>query len=195
MAYTADDWRVQVRGDLPGGEIWVNTWTFRATDPGASIDDVGTAMHAFYDDLKSNFHNTLWKAVGATWKNLLGGNHGDFAWATITGTDGDDSLPNQDGIRVSLSGPGGVRGGPFLPGWDLGSLTATGMLNTTAVTDLMTALGTLNTSLQANDWAIAIDRPSVPSIVVATTARVGNRFDVIRRRANQQAESYSSLTL
>lgn len=193
MAFTTDDWRLQIRGDLPGGEIWVNTWCVQATDPGSEIQDAADVFHAFYVALEANFHNTLWTHVGCTAKNLSSGAIFDLDWVGGSGNDGDDSLPNQDGIRISLSALPQRRGGPFLPGWDLGALTSTGMLNNTAVTALVAALEDVRDDLATANFALAIESPTDLVTSAVTMARVGNRFDVIRKRANSQAESYTAV--
>lgn len=195
MPYTTNDHEVQVRGTFDNGESWVNVWAFQMTDPGADLVDLATALHDFYSDvylLKISSHT---KAVGATVKNLVTDVVTEMTWTTITGDNLSDLLPTQCAIRVSLKAPPNINGGPFIGGWSDNAVDENGLLLTTDQTGLVTALSDFDTALQAIDWAIGIKRPSVTDVALATQGRVGKRFDVIRKRAGDLAESYGTTSL
>lgn len=195
MAYDTGDILVTVRGNLDPGEIWTNTWTFVEVTPGSTPQDVVDDLHAFYAGLAAEWFASEWTSVGAVIKDLASGVSVEAAWESLTGANVQDILPTQLAIRLSLSDEIGTRGGPFLPGWAKQASAEDGVIDSGVVTDLIAAVGTLDTDATANGYRIGIHRPSVPDVRVATVARVGERFDVIRKRANALSEGYTSTAL
>lgn len=195
MAYSSGDLLITVRGNLAPAEIWTNTWAFKAVGGTPDYLQVVDALEVFYGDLATNWLPVEFTAVGATVKALDTGITTEAAWNLITGQNVQDILPTQLAVRVSLSGAGGVQGGPFLPGWSKQASAEDGVIDSGVVTDIIDALDVLNTSTQAADFVIGINRPTTATVVQATQARVGQRFDVIRKRSNNNAEAYASTSL
>lgn len=188
MAYTPEDYQVRVDGTLGASEAWANTWTFVDLSTTGDIQDVIDALHAFYTSIKADHWTADVSAVSATWRNLDGSDSGSGDWATITGTNSGALLPLECAIRVSLS-RGSVRGGPFLTGFRSGDLTTTGNLTAGGADDLADYVETLAT-FDVGTWAMAIDSPTNSDTHVVSRIRVGEVFDVIRRRRNNLPENY-----
>lgn len=195
MPYTTNDHEVQVRGTFDNGESWVNVWAFEMQDPGADKADLATALHAFYAEVYLLHISSHTKAVGATVKNLVTDVVTEATWATITGDDLADLLPTQCAVRLSLKALPNINGGPFLAGWSVNATDSDGLLNTSDQTGIQSALATLDDALIAADWRIGIKRPTVTDVALATQGRIGQRFDVIRKRANDLAEGYVTTVL
>lgn len=191
MAYSSNDFLFTVRGNLTSGEIFANNWAGVRTDGGASTQDFGDALHDFYGTLAAVWFPDDTTITACSVKTLDSGISNDLSWAAITGENTQDPLPTQLGVRVSLfSGTGPTRGGPFLAGWAKQVNTAGGLLTTDVQDDIIEALEAMVTTLGTVDWALGIDSPTAAAVRAVTSARVGRRFDVIRKRANDVAESY-----
>lgn len=195
MAYSAGDLLITVRGNLDPAEIWTNTWAFKVDGLNPDYLQVVDALEVFYGALATDWLPVEFTAVGATVKALDTGISTEASWNLITGQNVQDILPTQLAVRVSLSGAGGVQGGPFLPGWSKQASAEDGVIDSGAVTDIIDGIDTLNTAVQAADFVIGIHRPTNSTVVQATQARVGQRFDVIRKRSNNNAEAYASTIL
>lgn len=192
MAYDNGDFRIRVDG-VVATEQWANTWTVHRTDPGAAIQDAVDAFHAFYEDIATLAWSAECSARAAHWKQLNTAAHGDGAWTTVVGALAQKMLPPEVAVRVSLSDDLGARGGPFLAGFTVGSLDDDGHFQNAA--DVVTAVSDLATALAADDWQIVIDRPTLVGVSVATLVRVGEVYDVIRKRRNELPENYASAVL
>lgn len=195
MAYTAGDILVQVRGSLAPAESWVNSWSFSPDGGSPNAQACVDALHLFYATLAGTWLPAEFTAVGATIKQLSTGITSEADWTTVTGVNAQDILPTQLAIRVSLNTAQGANGGPFIPGWSKQASAEDGVIDAGVVADLETALETLNTDVLAADYHIGLHRPTILEVDVAARARIGQRFDVIRRRANDQAEAYVSVPL
>lgn len=197
MAYTVNEYRINVRGSFTGGEIWNNTWAVLDVTGGQDIDDAGTIFNVFYEDL-TGFTSTMsvdWIAVGATAKNLNTGVTTELVWTPQQGAATAAPLPPQLALRVSLTGVGPVHGGPFLNGFVTSIVDADGQLEGTVRTNIITALETMTDSLSTAGYALRIDRPTAEQTVAVVQGRVGETFDTIRKRRNQLAESYATFTI
>lgn len=195
MPYAAGAWRITVRGALcDGAESWYNVWT--VLDPGGAQDvsELTVPLAALYTDifdLEISSHTTR---VGATARNLLTSATVELAVGSDAGNDLADPMPSQIAARVSLSSSSVVRGGPFIAGWSKNAGDDGGLLSSANQTGLATAVGDFWDAIDTLGWTLAIDRPSVETVVAVASARVGQRFDVIRKRANDIAEAYASVT-
>lgn len=195
MTYAAGDWRVVVRGALcDGAESWFNSWTVK--DPGGTEDptDLAVAFQTLYTDifdLEISSHTTR---VGATARNLLTSATVEMSIGTDAGNDLADPMPSQVAARVSLSSSSVVRGGPFIAGWSKNAGDDSGLLSSANQTGLATAVEDFWATIDGLGWVLSIDRPSVETTVPVAAARVGQRFDVIRKRANDIAEAYVTVT-
>lgn len=198
MAYTADMVRVAVRGTVGSFEAWSNTWSFLDISGTSSADrnQLAADINNFYGDPTNvlPYLGTAWHAVGATLTELVDGSTIELPWTTATGTSAVDLLPTQLGVRISLSS-GHHRGGPFLCGFTEVANGATGLLTTTAQNDLVDALELFAGTLTGHDWSLALDRPTVSTVVDVFGAKIGQRFDVIRKRANDTAEAYATASI
>ena len=196
MAYTVNEYRVQVRGSLSGSEIWNNTWTFLDTVGSQNISEIATILHTFYADLAGFAQwSNGWSAVGATAKNLNTGVLTELTWEPVTGPSTSGLLPHECGIRVSLTGPGNVHGGPFICGLAQAALDTDGTWEAATITNLLTALETMADSLTTAGWQLRIDRPTADVTVAVTQGRVGSAVDIIRKRGNDIAEQYLSFSV
>jgi hypothetical protein len=191
MAYALGEFRLNVRGNAVGGEVWSNTWCFKDLAGGQDPQDVADILHGFYVALHgfANHIGNDTTSVGCTIRDLFNQFSYEADWATTTGTSGADLLPSQCAIRVSLTSATS-NGGPFLAGYTISAVDSEGQFETSFRGDLVTALDNFTNALTAADWALRLDRPSVPATAEVTVGRVGERFDIIRKRANQQAEGY-----
>lgn len=195
MAYSAGDILVTVTGTTGSFENWTNSWCFEGIDT-ADEQSAVDALHDFYDELTVNATlSDTWAARSATVRRLLAGVTFIPSWITLFGGNASDQLPTQLAVRVSLTSASGHNGGPFLSGWSVASNNGTGKLATNDQADIIAALANLDTAIQALGGFIAINRPTGPEVVRAVQGRVGERFDVIRSRGNDTAESYSATTL
>jgi len=196
MAYTVDDWRFTCEGMVGPSERWSNTWTFNDTAGTGDPEDVAAHLRTFYNDLHS-FWSTAWTLTTIRYRNLVTNVDTISSAAAITGSAGTDMLPSQLAVRVSLNTASGVNGGPFLGGWTVASVDASndGSFIDTQQADVATALTNLNNNVTSDDWAIALDRPTVPEVSACNRGRVGKRFDVIRKRSNDTPEVYETVDL
>lgn len=195
MAYTSDEYTCVASGTLAGGEVWYNTWCARRIDSGALVADLIAGVQAFYADFAALDVANDWTLQTIQAKNLSS--------EIVTNSPvnpagaGSDStnppLPNQVATRVSLKGLPNVNGGPFLVGWSSAALSTDGDLEATNKAGLVTAVTDLQADLLSNDWVLSILRPTIESTVTADSARIGERFDIIRRRANERLEAYSTI--
>lgn len=192
MPYTVDDVQVLVTGNTGNGETWVNSWTFRNDGGAGDLTVLGGIVHDFYEGINDE-QSAAYSAVAAEAVNLSTGLRTQLAWSTIIGDDASVILPSQLAVRLSLVAALGVRGGPFLPGWSNAAITTGGALTTTAQADIGNALGAMFVALAAADWVLSINRPSLDDAVDVLYGKVGRRFDVIRKRANDTPENYITI--
>lgn len=194
MAFTDDDWRVVVRGNLANGEVWANTWGIRDLVD-ADPQDVADAFHNTYAGWAGVWANTT-TADQITIVKLGTNTEQIVSWTTITGEDDTNpALPNECAIRLSLTGDGGVRGGPFLAGFSTVVLNDSGNVDGTIRTNLMGAVEALRDELALVDAVLGIIRPTAEDVVTVQTARIGRVIDAIRRRRNDITEDYLSLDM
>lgn len=195
MAYVAGDFRFRVSGTFDNGESWVNTWAFRNIADGTLREATVSDLHAFYAAAFLASVSSHTHAVACTSKNLFTGSTIEEDWESISGDDLADLLPTQCAVRISLNSQSGVNGGPFLAGFSVNAVDENGDLVVGERTVLTSALGGLAESELSGGRQLGIERATVPEVVVASRGRVGTRFDVIRKRANDRAESYSTVDL
>lgn len=194
MAYAATEYRIQVRGALlDGAESFYNTWTVLDEGATSDIDDVFAALHDMYAAFAAQEMSSHTTVLGATARQLSTGLLSEATWATITGDDLANPLPSQMAVRISLSAGAGVRGGPFIPGWSINSGDGDGKYQHAAA--LATAVGDFTNDLNTAGWQLRLDQPTLEQTAQVTSGRVGARFDVIRKRANDVAETYSPITI
>lgn len=195
MAYVAEDLIINVRGMCSPSESFSNTWAFvpsgATPDPQACAD----ALRTFYAEIAATWLPTEWSAVGATMTFPFTGNSSEADWSLVVGAATDDIVPSQLAIRVSLSGATGVRGGPFLSGFNKLSIAEDGLVDAGPITLIGDEVVVMATTVLTSDYALGIHRPTVPSVELATQVRVGERWDVIRRRGNDTPEGYYTLVL
>lgn len=194
MAYNTNEFQVIAQGSLGGVERWSNTWTFLELSGFTSRQATADQVRALYAQLVARFH-TSWDADGAIIRDLNTGNGEPADWEVVAGTGSTNLAPTQLATRISLDNLAGVRGGPFLSGYTISAIGAGGIVAGGVVTDLIDAVDTLASAGLNEGYQMRIDRPSVETTVAALRARVGARFDVIRSRANDTQESYTSTTL
>jgi len=193
MAYDTDMYAIRIDGTLPGGETFSNTWTVDGTAGTPDVQDAIDDLHDFYTDLAAAAWTAQVSAVSAHWRKLNGTTHGDGSWTPITGANAGPNLPTECALRVSLTGIDGSRGGPFLAGFRAGDLDTNG---TSAIaSDIKDLVVALNTALTGHDFQLSIDKPTSSSVVAAAQVRVGEVFDVIRRRRNDLPENYATASL
>lgn len=198
MAYDPDTMlQINVRGVVGTFEAWSNTWTVLYTGAPAAADEAQLAadFNNFYGDATDVLPHLSndWSATGATITRLGVPGANEASWTTATGAATGNNLPTQLAMRISLS-RGVVRGGPFISGFTVAALEATGLLTSALVTDFATSLDTLIGTLEGHDFSLAIDRPTVETVAVVTQARIGHRLDVIRKRGNDTPETYEVVT-
>jgi len=189
MAYTDDDLRVVIRGNLPGGEIWANTWAVKDLGDFPS-QDLADAFHAFYGALAGIWANTT-TATDITITRLSTNEELGASWTTVTGDDTSPSaMPNECAVRLSLSAPDNVRGGPFLTGFSVATCADDGNFAASNQSEVGGAFDTLCTDLTLIDHALCINKTQDEELVFVTQGRIGQVFDVIRRRRNKLSENY-----
>lgn len=196
MAYTNDEFRVEITGNGTSGEVWSNTWSARDNEGSQDPQDFVDILHEFYTDLFGfavPISNDT-SAVRAVIRNLGSGLVTEGGWGTLTGAGGGVPLPTQLAIRVSLSA-GLHRGGPYLTGFTVGVVDTDSTLTVGFKSDLIGALETMFASLDSAQWSLCIDRPTSLTMQQVTACRIGDRFDVIRKRANDIAEAYAAVTI
>lgn len=194
MAYAVGDFLVNIQGVITGGEVWSNTWAFSLAEGGTEKQGCVDALHGFYNDLAA-ICSDAWKAQVATGVDLFLGQSADYAFEEVVGAQIESDLPTQCAIRVSLSDGTGVRGGPFLTGFTTGELAGSGgLVVSTAQILIADELEQLAAEVALADAALGIHRPTTETVVAAVSGRVGQRFDVIRKRANDILEQYATVT-
>lgn len=194
MAYTDDEYRVTIRGTVGPAEEWANTWSFLDVSSDDAIADAVTRFHTFYGALLE-IQSTSYHVLTCAIKNLGTGVTVFPIWEDQVGTNGAQLLPTQLAVRVSLDDNAGHRGGPFLCGFTEGNNADNGLLSSTHQTLIAGAVDSLAANLVTDGLQLRIDRPSVAGTVVALQCRVGQRFDVIRKRGNDTVESYVAASL
>lgn len=190
MPYSAGEYLVLVEGDTGNQDPWVNTWCFKDTLGSQDPQDVVDILHAFYVDI-APLQGAAFSSDSATVRDLFTNVLTPASWVSQLGGDASPILPPQIAVRVSLYSAIGQNGGPFIGGWSNAANDTGGVLDSAAKTDITGGLTTMAAALSAADWSLQINRPTSPETVTVTQAKVGSRFDVIRRRANEIAENYS----
>lgn len=191
MAYVVGDIRVQIQGTLPGGEIFSNTWAVEgAVDAAARTAAVGR-IHNFYNQIQGLLSDQ-YNAQVATVRDLFANVTYDEFFDDVPGTDTEVPLPTSTAIRVSLSGGTNVQGGPFLSGFTVTDLVSPGVLASAAQATIADEVEDLAEELDGLGLSLALDSPKNLALFTVHTVRVGERFDVIRKRANDLLESYET---
>ena len=194
MAYVAGDYRFHVKGSLLG-EIFDNTWSARFTDPSPNPQTFVDILHDLYEDIYAVGISDDTHALACSFKELSTGSLGDGTWADLNGDTATPMLPTQCSIRVSISAGSGTRGGPFIAGWHRTALGTDGQtLDDTSRNNLVTSLNTFWAAADAAGWTWCLDLATTHSLVAVLNGRVGHRFDVIRKRANDIGEAFVGLT-
>lgn len=189
MAYTDDEYKATVHGVVGDSELWVNTWSFLNITEADPVFRIVQKLRQFYDDLLEIMCDQ-WQVTGITVRNLGTEVSSDPTYEEQVGASGNDLLPTQLAVRVSLDDLIGHRGGPFLSGWQTGSVTTNGLLEPSHQAIVSTAVDDLAQALEDNGMQLRIDRPTALTTVGALRSKVGQRFDVIRKRSNDTPESY-----
>lgn len=188
MAYTAGDYAITVVGNLPGGEVFANRWCVSRTDPGADPQDAVAALRDFYL-VWSNACNEDWEATGADVRDLAAEVSFGGTWATVPGQeDTNNPLPDEVAVRISFKA-GAANGGPYMCGLSVAHVDPTGNLAAGSRTAFAAGLSNLIDDLVAADFVLALDTKG--SLETVTQIRLGQVFDVIRRRRNKLSESYT----
>lgn len=191
MAYTSDEWELVIRGMTGPSEEWANVWCFSGTTDLGEVQDVVDAFHAFHSAI-GEIQSAQYTATQARVRNLLSGAIPVVSWATVTGGSSSQLLPTQLAIRLSLDDGAGHRGGPFLGGWQEGNNADNGLFQTTHRDLVADAVEDLAGAIVTAGGLLALNRPSVGTTVGVLHARVGRRFDVIRKRSNDTPEEYAT---
>lgn len=198
MAYTSENDIVIVRGGLPSGEVWANTWSLIVDPDTVDYVAVKDAFHALYDEMATGvapIFGEEWSATSYTRRHPSTGFVETPAWSLIEGANANDHLPTECAIRVSINDAEGGRGGPFLAGFTVDTVTADGLFKGAYQNVIHDALQALVTDLADANAAVGLNHPTSETITLAAQARVGQVFDVIRRRRSDIAENYVSVAL
>lgn len=197
MAYTVEQFQVIASGTAPGGEVWYNSWCVLDPTTSGDVDEIQSAFAAFYADIAALAVSDQWTYNFLRCKNLGTEVVYDLAVnPALAGSDTtNDPLPNQLAVRVSLKALPNINGGPFLTGFTTAAVGDSGELANGTLLDIVQAVDDLSTNLTGNQFAIGIQRPSALTCVEAESARVGAKFDVIRKRANERLENYEIVSL
>lgn len=196
MAYGAGDWMLIVRGATGTTEEWSNTWCTIANP--VDVQAMVGALHDFYDNTigdASNRWSTTTTAAQIRVVDLFTGDDEVVNWPNIAGPGGDDSLPSECAIRVSISAADNRHGGPYLPAPNLSVLDANGLVNATSQDFIRDALTTLLADWDALDVQLGLNSPGDLSVRPATAVRVGRVFDAMRSRRSDLVENYLLATL
>lgn len=193
------------------------TWQARL-GPIGSIDNADAAMQADLGDDFWTFLNTIKSLQHSSWRwthvkiapILADGSYGApsaiFQFTTpLVGSLSTGCLPPEVAVAISLRaaiiGRRG-RGRVYIPGLTQASLTsADGTVGSGHSATLRDAMATLVTNLEnipgVEDYGPLVSVLSAGSATAVRPAqvRVGNHFDVQRRRQHQVAETYSSVSL
>lgn len=194
MPYPANVYRIVVRGSLlDGAEEWNNVWSVIDEVGGQDVNELATIVHDLYADIFALDISSHSAALGATVEKLSDGTRTELSFASITGDDLADPFPPQIAARVSLTAAGNRHGGPYITGWsknagdDQGQLQEQGAL-ALAVANYFDALNTAG-------WFPGIDSPTDEQVYPVLSAKVGKRFDVIRKRANEIPEAATPIAV
>lgn len=195
MAYASGDFLVEIKGTTVGDEIWSNTWCVSGAVSDIDKDNAVTALHQFYEAIKPFLHST-WTGQVATGRDLFLGTSADYPWADQVGGESTAGpLPSQLAIRASLSTHTGQRGGPFLTGWATDIVDSAALVQAATATLIADEVEDLAEQLVLDGMALAIHLPTTSSVALADIVRVGQRFDIIRKRANAILEAYTARDL
>lgn len=189
MAYIDGDIRVNVQGTLHGNEIWSNTWAVEGAVGLALKTEAVNRIHNFYSQISSAM-TVEWHAQVATVTDLFANSSQDIFFDDVDGAEVDAELPQQLAVRISLTAGVGVQGGPFLAGFTTAALAADGLVDSVTQTLIADEVEDLAEELDAEGLALALDSPTNTALFTVHTVRVGQRFDVIRKRSNDVLESY-----
>lgn len=193
--YGANDLAVVVTGTLNSAESWSNSWAFTSTVTPDDAQDVVDILHAFYAHLADDLPvlSDEWLAVDARAVALAGPVEVPVTWTTIDGEQGENMLPTECALRLSATGVDGARGGPFLAGFTTACVDADGTLLASYKAEVVACVQALADDLVASDYTLALRRPGPAVLEEVLTVRVGEVFDVIRKRRNDLPENYSSV--
>lgn len=192
VAYVAGDYRFIISGNLDNGEIWSNTWASRGITNSTERDACIPAFHSFYEAVYADKISSHCHAVRCVSRNLFTDEVVEQAWVTIDGDDLADLLPTQCAVRVSLNSQDGHSGGPFIAGWSVNAAQEDGLLEPFSATVVADAMDDLANDLRtAGAFGLGVDSIKDSVVYQVDRGRVGQRFDVIRKRANDLAESYA----
>ena len=178
-----------VQGVMADNEIWSNTWAVEGATGAPNKVEATNRVHNFYNQIAGELV-VNWNAQVATVVDLFANTSTDVFFDDVPGTNIDGPLPSQLAVRVSLSAGVNVRGGPFLGGWPTSACDADGLLDSTIQTLVADEVEDLSDELVAEGMALALHSPTNVALFPVFQARVGQRFDVIRKRANEILESY-----
>lgn len=189
MAYTANEFLVIVEGTIASSEIWSNTWCVLDTVGGQDRQVAVNIVHSFYNAILGALSD---QCIGltATTRELSTSVSTPRAWDDTPGSLSADLLPTECAVRVSLNDRNNHRGGPFLCGFTISSVESDGRLLELHQVLLADEVQDLAQNLLGLGWQLRINRPSVGNTVVALEGKVGEVFDVIRKRRNDIPESY-----
>lgn len=191
MAYVAGDCAVEIKGTAIMNEIWSNTWGVEGATDGAKKQLAVDAFHAFYNDIASLYGIGTTASVALV-HDLFAGSTTEHSFEDVAGAETSKPLPTQLAVRVSLKAGVNIRGGPFLTGFSIDQIATTGgVLESAAQALIITEVEDLAQALDADGMALAVDSPTNLAMFTVVGARVGQRFDVIRKRANEILENYA----
>ena len=210
-----DTFRVSCRGLLAGGEVWANIWHIKYAGPGDVLNtpaltvDIGAAFRAFYADAGvMAFRGPTWSLTEILVTNvgIVGDEARDAEVSGLTGAAGGTVLPYQLAVvmsmRTTLATRRG-RGRVYLNGFQVSAVDpqvadASPIVDAGLRTAILLAGAQLEDDLAgitgaAFGLAVLSDADGVSRMV--NRLRVGNRWDIQRRRDNGLDEAYSSATL
>lgn len=198
MAYNDGDYLFTVRGTMAGSEEFSNTWACKSVDQGTNLTAVVDALNTFYDTLATGAtpiwnDETVISSLRA--QDLFVGEDVPVVWNSITGNSNTVLMPTECSLRISLSGGGRHRGGPFLPPMRSASLDKDGRVLTGYQSAVADALVGLLNDVDAAGAQVALHAPSLTAVVDLTSAKVGRVFDAIRRRRNELPEDYLAVAI
>lgn len=191
MAYVNGDIRVNIQGVNTVGEIWSNTWAVENAISEAQKTEAVARIHNFYNQIQG-YLSIGWAAQVATVTDLFANVSTDEPFSDVSGTSTDFAMPFQVAIRVSLTAGVATKGGPFLTGWATEAVGAGGLIDDTLQILVADEVEDLAEELDGTGLGLALDSPTNSALLTVHTVRVGQRFDVIRKRANDQLEQYET---
>lgn len=191
MAYVNGDILVEVKGVTSGPEIWSNTWAVEGATSLALKEEAVARVHNFYNQIDALLCDT-WEAQVATVHDLFANTSQDVFFDDVAGTSAFGPLPQQIAVRVSLSAGVNVRGGPFLTGFASDRVDADGLFDSASQIIVADEAEDLAEELAAEGLGLALHSPTNTALFTVYQVRVGQRFDIIRKRANEILESYQT---